>query len=58
VELEARGLSPDTPAVLAEEVSGPGQTILRTTVRALAQKLSAEKGSKPALILYGPLAEI
>ncbi|MBP0484899.1 uroporphyrinogen-III C-methyltransferase [Sagittula salina] len=55
--LVARGLPEDTPAVLAEEVSGPGQQITRTTVRALADQLGREKGTKPALILYGPLAE-
>ncbi len=55
--LVARGLSPDTPAVLAEEVSGPGQAIHRSTVADLAKRLSHEKGTKPALILYGPLAE-
>ncbi|MFW2588102.1 uroporphyrinogen-III C-methyltransferase [Sagittula sp. SSi028] len=55
--LQAHGLPADTPALLAEDVSGPDQRITRTTVQALAQQLSAEKGSKPALILYGPLAE-
>lgn len=55
--LVTRGLPEDTPAILAEEVSGPGQQITRSTVRALADQLAQEKGSKPALILYGPLAE-
>ena len=55
--LMAHGLPEDTPALLAEEVSGPGQTITRTTISALARQLAAEKGTKAALILYGPLAE-
>jgi uroporphyrin-III C-methyltransferase len=55
--LTARGLPPDTPAILAEGVSGPDQTIDRTTVAALAVRLDREVGEKPALILYGPLAE-
>ncbi|WP_425071777.1 uroporphyrinogen-III C-methyltransferase [Sagittula sp. S175] len=55
--LTARGLPDDTPAILAEEVSGPGQQITRSTVRALADQLAQEKGTKAALILYGPLAE-
>jgi len=55
--LVAKGLPADTPAVLAEEVSGPGQSIWRATVTDLAARLAEEKGRKPALILYGPLAE-
>lgn len=56
-DLTARGLPPDTPAVLAENVSHPDQAITRTTVAALAETLSSEAGRAPALILYGPLAE-
>ena len=55
--LTARGLPPDTPAILAEGVSGPDQAIERSTVTALAERLSREVGDKPALILYGPLAD-
>lgn len=54
----ARGLPEDTPAILAEAISTPEQAVHRATVRALAAKLAAEVGNKPALILYGPLAEI
>ncbi|MCL6285971.1 uroporphyrinogen-III C-methyltransferase [Ruegeria sp. 2012CJ41-6] len=50
------GLPPDTPAVLAESVSTPEQTLFRNTVTGLSERLSAEIGDKPALILYGPLA--
>ena len=55
--LAARGLPPDTPAILAEGVSGPDQLIDRTTVSALARRLERDVGDKPAIILYGPLAE-
>ena len=54
--LIAQGLPPDTPAVLAEAVSTPEAHITRSTVAALARRLEAEIGPKPALIFYGPLA--
>ena len=53
-----RGLPADTPAILAEAVSTPEQVVHRATVSALADQLAAEIGDKPALILYGPLAEL
>ncbi|MFV0513225.1 MAG: uroporphyrinogen-III C-methyltransferase [Jhaorihella sp.] len=56
--LVARGLPGDTPAILAEAVSTPGQVVHRATVSALSEKLAGEIGDKPALILYGPLAEL
>lgn len=55
--LMAAGLAADTPALLAESVSGPAQRLVRTTVAALAKALAAERSTAPALILYGPLAE-
>ncbi|MGC3939033.1 uroporphyrinogen-III C-methyltransferase [Roseobacter sp. EG26] len=55
--LTEKGLPADTPAILAESVSGPDQTIIRTTVSELAQNLAQEISDKPALILYGPFAE-
>ncbi|AEI92655.1 uroporphyrinogen-III C-methyltransferase [Roseobacter litoralis] len=55
--LMARGLPPETPAILAEAVGTQEQTITRTTVAALVAALTSEVGSKPALIFYGPLAE-
>ena len=55
--LMARGLPADTPALLAEGVSTPEQALHRMTVGTLAERLSAEIGTAPALILYGPLAE-
>lgn len=51
------GLSPDTPALLAEAVSTPAQMLSRHTISTLAADLSEISGTTPALILYGPLAE-
>jgi uroporphyrin-III C-methyltransferase len=56
-QLAAAGLPPGTPALLAEDVSLPGQRITRGTVAGLAAQLSGAPGTAPALILYGPLAE-
>ncbi len=56
--LIALGLPRDTPAVLAEAVSTPEQHLHRSTISELARRLEAEIGDKPALILYGPLAEM
>jgi uroporphyrin-III C-methyltransferase len=56
--LQAHGLPADTPAVLAEAVSTPDQTLHRATVADLARMLGKDVGTKPALILYGPLAEL
>lgn len=52
-----RGLPPATPALLAEAVSTPGQTFLRTTVAALAAQLAMDRSPLPGLILVGQLAE-
>lgn len=52
------GLSPDTPAVLAEAVSTPAQRIERFTIATLAAHLAASSTSTPALILYGALADL
>jgi len=50
-------LPTDTPALLAEAVSKPEQTLRFTTLGALADDLAKEVSPKPALILYGPLAQ-
>lgn len=55
--LTAHGLPGDTPAILAEGVSTPAQQITRHSMATLADQLSQEISDKPALILYGPLAE-
>lgn len=56
--LKAHGLPGDTPAVLAEDVSKPEQALHRSTVAELARRLESDIGNSPALILYGPLAEM
>ena len=56
--LVGRGLPENTPAILAEAVSKPEQVIHRATAAELAEKLSQDVGNLPALILYGPLAEL
>lgn len=55
--LIAHGLPPDTPALLAEAVSTPEQTLHRSTVTALAAQLAEDRSSLPGLILVGNLAE-
>lgn len=54
--LIAHGLPPDTPALLAESVSTPEQTLHRSTVAALAASLAQDRSSLPGLILVGNLA--
>ena len=56
-QLQQHGLPPDTPALLAEAVSTPQQTLKRTTIGALADQLETDISTSPALIVYGPLAE-
>ena len=51
------GLSPDTPALIAENIGHPDQSLIRSTIAKLAEQLQAGFSSKPALILYGPLME-
>ncbi|MEQ1697985.1 MAG: uroporphyrinogen-III C-methyltransferase [Hyphomicrobiaceae bacterium] len=53
----ARGLPPNTPALLAESVGHSTQRLVRTTVSELADVLRANPGAGTAVILYGPLAE-
>lgn len=51
------GLSPDTPALLAEAVSTPDQYLQWFTIASLAAHLREASSTVPALILYGPLAQ-
>ncbi|MEH7827574.1 uroporphyrinogen-III C-methyltransferase [Gemmobacter denitrificans] len=55
-ELMARGLSPDTPALLAHGVTTSDQQIERFTIATLASHLAGTTSTAPALIFYGPLA--
>lgn len=54
--LLARGLSPETPALLAEAVSTPDQRLYRTTVSDLAASLAEDRSPLPGLIIIGALA--
>ena len=56
--LIAHGLSPDTPAILAEAVSMPEQQVTRFTIATLAAHLDATTSTTPALIFYGALADL
>lgn len=55
-QLILAGLPPDTPAMLAESVSTPGQKLTRATVATLGEAL-ADASDGPALILIGPLMD-
>jgi len=56
--LQAEGLSPETPTLLAEAVGHPAQRLTRSTLAGLAAMLvDAPPAASPALILYGPLAD-
>ncbi|WP_294230458.1 uroporphyrinogen-III C-methyltransferase [uncultured Shimia sp.] len=56
-KLFASGLRRDCPALLAENVSHPDQTLTRTTMEALAEQLNNEITKAPGIILFGELAE-
>jgi uroporphyrin-III C-methyltransferase len=52
-----KGLPADTPALIAEAVSTPEQSLTRSTVAELAKTLEQGISDNPALILYGPLSD-
>ncbi len=54
--LTKAGLAPETPALLAEAVGHPHQSLHHSTIGALALQLADARSDQPALILYGPLA--
>ena len=54
--LTEAGLSPETPALLAEAVGHPHQSLHHSTIGALTLHLADARSDQPALILYGPLA--
>jgi len=51
------GLSPETPALLAESVGHADQRLVRTTIAKLAGQLAQESVTATAVILYGALAD-
>ncbi|APE45561.1 uroporphyrinogen-III C-methyltransferase [Sulfitobacter alexandrii] len=51
------GMSPDTPALLAEAVSTPAEKVQWFTLSTLATYLETTTSTTPALIFYGALAE-
>jgi uroporphyrin-III C-methyltransferase len=55
-KLIEHGMSPDTPALLAESLGRDDQRLLRTTIGALAQELTQGVGPATAVILFGALA--
>lgn len=55
--LIAAGLAPETPALLAEAVGHPDQHLERSTVASLCSQLGQARSDRPAIILFGPLAD-
>ena len=55
--LMAAGMPAEMPAILAESVSTPAESCIRSTISGLAQQLAGDVGKAPALIIYGPLAD-
>ena len=55
--LTVAGMSPDTPALLAESVSTPAQKLVRGTIATMERLIADERSYGPALILLGPLAD-
>lgn len=55
--LTGAGMSPDTPALLAESVSTPAQKLVRGTLATMEKLIAEEAADGPALILLGPLFE-
>jgi uroporphyrin-III C-methyltransferase len=55
--LVAQGMSPETPALLAESVGHTGQRVVRTTIAGLADQLKHENVTATAIILFGALAD-
>jgi uroporphyrin-III C-methyltransferase len=51
-----QGMSPDTPAPVAESIGHADQRLVRTTIAKLAEQLSRENVTATAVILYGALA--
>ena len=56
-KLIERGLSPDTPALLAQSLGHADEKLVRTTIARLAAQLSEGSASATAVILFGALAD-
>jgi len=56
-KLVTHGMSPETPALLAESVGHVDQRLIRTTITKLAEQLAQENVTATAVILFGALAE-
>ncbi|MEL6102676.1 MAG: SAM-dependent methyltransferase, partial [Pseudomonadota bacterium] len=56
--LVSHGLPAATPAILAEAVGTAEQSMTRGDIGSIAEQLAEDVGTKPALILYGPLAQL
>lgn len=57
--LIAHGLPTQTPALLAEALTRPEQRLIGASVGSLARRIESEpRTGLPALIVYGPLAEL
>jgi uroporphyrin-III C-methyltransferase len=54
--LISAGLSPGTPALLAESIGHADQRFVRTTIAGLAEQLAHESVTATAVILFGALA--
>lgn len=55
-KLIEQGMSPDTPALLAESLGHPDQKLARMTIAKLAEQLAQGFGPATAVILFGALA--
>jgi uroporphyrin-III C-methyltransferase len=56
-KLIEQGLSPDTPALLAEALGYGNESLIFTTLAGLAEKLAQGSAATTAVILFGPLAQ-
>ena len=56
-KLIERGLSPATPALLAESLGHDDEKLVRTTIAGLAKQLAKGSASATAVILFGALAD-
>lgn len=56
--LLAGGKDPDTPALVVQDGSRPGERVLRTRLGALAAEVAAAGIAPPAIVVIGPVAEL